>query len=82
VQALGIDPVHFGVMAVTNIMLGLVTPPYGLLLFMMTKIADVPLRDIVRESMPYLYVMFVALAIIMLVPDTVLFLPRLMGYKG
>ncbi len=82
VTALGIDPVHFGVMAVTNIMLGLVTPPYGLLLFMMTKIADVPLRDIVRESMPYLYVMFGALAIITLVPDTVLFLPRLMGYKG
>jgi tripartite ATP-independent transporter DctM subunit len=81
-QALGIDMVHFGVMAIVNIMLGLVTPPYGLLLFMMTKIADVPLRDIVRESMPYLYVMFGALAIITLVPDTVLFLPRLMGYKG
>jgi C4-dicarboxylate transporter DctM subunit len=80
--ALGIDPVHFGVMAVTNIMLGLITPPYGLLLFMMTKIADVPLRDIVRESLPYLYVMFAALAIITLVPDTVLFLPRLMGYTG
>jgi tripartite ATP-independent transporter DctM subunit len=80
--ALGIDPVHFGVMAVTNIMLGLITPPYGLLLFMMTKIADVPLRDIVRESMPYLYVMFAALALITLVPDTVLFLPRLMGYTG
>ena len=82
VQALGIDPVHFGVMAVVNIMLGLVTPPYGLLLFMMTKIADVPLRDIVRESMPFLYVMFGALALITLVPDTVLFLPRLLGYKG
>ncbi len=82
VTALGIDPVHFGVMAVTNIMLGLITPPYGLLLFMMTKIADVPLRDIVRESMPYLYVMFGALAIITLVPDTVLFLPRMLGYKG
>ena len=40
-QALGIDPVHFGVVAVLNIMIGLVTPPYGLLLFMMTKIADV-----------------------------------------
>jgi TRAP-type C4-dicarboxylate transport system permease large subunit len=49
---------------------------------MMTKIADVPLRDIVRESMPYLYVMFAALALITLVPDTVLFLPRLMGYTG
>ena len=81
-QALGIDMVHFGVMCVVNIMLGLVTPPFGLLLFMMTKIAQVPLRDMVREVMPFLYVMIGALAIIMLFPDTVLFLPRLMGYKG
>jgi C4-dicarboxylate transporter, DctM subunit len=81
-QALGIDPVHFGVMAVTNIMLGLVTPPYGLLLFMMAKITAVPLRDIVRESMPFLYVMIGALALITLIPDLVLFLPRLLGYKG
>jgi tripartite ATP-independent transporter DctM subunit len=81
-QALGIDPVHFGVMAVVNIMLGLVTPPYGLLLFMMTKIADVPLRDIVREAWPFLGVMIGALAAIMLFPEITLFLPRLMGYKG
>jgi len=81
-QALGIDMVHFGVMCVVNIMIGLVTPPYGLLLFMMTKIAAVPLRDMVREVMPFLYVMIGALVIIMLVPDTVLFLPRLLGYKG
>ena len=81
-QALGIDPVHFGVMAIVNIMLGLVTPPYGLLLFMMNKIADVPLRDMVREVMPFLYVMIGALALITLVPDFVLFLPRLLGYKG
>ena len=81
-QALGIDPVHFGVVAVTNIMIGLVTPPYGLLLFMMTKIANVPLREIVREMLPFLGVMFVALAIITYVPDLVLFLPRLLGYQG
>ena len=81
-QSLGIDLVHFGVMCVANIMIGLVTPPYGLLLFMMTKIADVPLRDMVREVMPFLYVMFAALALITLVPDTVLFLPKLLGYKG
>jgi TRAP-type C4-dicarboxylate transport system permease large subunit len=80
--ALGIDPIHFGVMAIVNIMLGLVTPPYGLLLFMMNKITDVPLRDIVREVMPFLYVMIGALALIALVPDLVLWLPRLMGYKG
>jgi TRAP-type C4-dicarboxylate transport system permease large subunit len=81
-QALGVDPVHFGVMAVFNIMLGLVTPPYGLLLFMMTKIADVPLKDLVREVVPFLGAMIAALAVITLVPDVVLFLPRLLGYKG
>jgi C4-dicarboxylate transporter DctM subunit len=81
-QALGIDPVHFGVMAVTNIMIGLVTPPYGLLLLMMTKIADVPVREIVREVLPFLWVMIGALAAITLFPDLVLALPRLMGYKG
>jgi len=81
-QALGVDPVHFGVMAVLNIMIGLVTPPYGLLLFMMTKIADVTLSELVREVMPYLVVMLGALAAITLLPDMVLFLPRLAGYAG
>ncbi len=81
-QALGIDPVHFGVVAIVNIMLGLVTPPYGLLLFMMTKIADVPLRDLVRDVAPFLLVMIGALVLITLLPDFVLFLPRLAGYTG
>ncbi len=81
-QALGIDMVHFGVMCVVNIMIGLVTPPYGLLLFMMTKIADVPLRDMVREVMPFLYVMIGALALIVFVPGLVLWLPRMLGYTG
>jgi tripartite ATP-independent transporter DctM subunit len=81
-HALGIDPVHFGVVAVVNIMIGLITPPYGLLLFMMTKIAAVPLGDLVREVMPFLAVMIGALALITFVPDLVLALPRLLGYKG
>jgi tripartite ATP-independent transporter DctM subunit len=81
-QLLGVDPVHFGVMAVLNIMIGLVTPPFGLLLFMMVRIADVPLRDLVREIIPFLAVMLGALALITLFPDLVLFLPRLFGYKG
>ena len=81
-QALGIDPVHFGVVAVVNIMIGLITPPYGLLLFMMVKIAEVPLKDLVRDIMPFLAVMIGALALITLIPDLVLFLPRVMGYKG
>jgi C4-dicarboxylate transporter, DctM subunit len=81
-QALGIDMVHFGVMMVVNIMVGLVTPPYGLLLFVMTSITGVPLRAIVREVMPFLGAMIVALAVITFVPGTVLWLPRVFGYEG
>ncbi|HEY7689528.1 MAG TPA: TRAP transporter large permease, partial [Dongiaceae bacterium] len=53
-EALGIDMVHFGVMCVVNIMIGLVTPPYGLLLFIMNNISGAPLRDIVRDVAPFL----------------------------
>jgi tripartite ATP-independent transporter DctM subunit len=81
-QALRIDMVHFGVMVVVNIMLGLVTPPYGLLLFIMTRIAEVPLRDIVRDVLPFLWAMIGALALITFFPSLVLWLPRLMGYQG
>ncbi|MGE5149121.1 MAG: TRAP transporter large permease [Rhodospirillaceae bacterium] len=81
-RALGIDPVHFGVVAVVNIMIGLVTPPYGLLLFMMNQITGVGLKDLVREMVPFLAVMIGALAVITFVPGLVLFLPHLMGYKG
>ncbi|TYR32707.1 TRAP transporter large permease [Mesorhizobium microcysteis] len=81
-QALGIDLVHFGIVCVVNIMLGLVTPPYGLLLFIMTRIANAPLWDIVREVLPFLYTMFLSLFIITFFPDTVLWLPRLFGYQG
>lgn len=80
--ALGVDPVHFGVVAVLNIMIGLCTPPYGLLLFMMTKIADISLMELVREMVPFLVVMVGALALVTLWPDMVLFLPRMAGYTG
>jgi C4-dicarboxylate transporter DctM subunit len=54
-QALGIDMVHFGVVVVVNIMLGLITPPYGLLLFIMTRIANAPLRALMaRHVAPFL----------------------------
>ncbi|TIU92467.1 MAG: TRAP transporter large permease, partial [Mesorhizobium sp.] len=81
-QALGVDMVHFGVMVVVNIMLGLVTPPYGLLLFIMTRIAEVPLRDLVHDVMPFLYAMIAALMLITFFPSLVLWLPRLLGYQG
>ena len=63
-------------------MIGLVTPPYGLLLFIITAISGAPLRHIIRDTMPFVFAMIVALFIITYVPDTVLWLPRMMGYKG
>ncbi len=80
--ALGIDPVHFGIVTVMNIMIGLVTPPYGLLLFLMMKIADVSLGELTREVLPFLGVMLIALLVVTLFPDFVLYLPRLAGYSG
>ena len=74
--------VHFGVVVVVNIMLGLITPPYGLLLFIMTQISGLPLRDIVRDTLPFLVAMIAVLALITFVPETVLWLPRLLGYQG
>lgn len=81
-QALGIDLVHFGVVVVVNIMIGLITPPYGLLLFIVSNIARTPLTPIVRDTMPFVAAMIAALAVMTFLPDTVLWLPRLAGYKG
>jgi C4-dicarboxylate transporter, DctM subunit len=80
--ALGIDLVHFGIVCVVNIMLGLITPPYGLLLFVMTTISGQPLRAIVREVLPFLGMLLGALLLITMVPDLVLWLPRQFGYNG
>lgn len=81
-QALGIDMVHFGVMSVVNIMLGLITPPYGLLLFIMTKISGSPMRDLIRDVFPFLITLILGLVVFTFVPETVLWLPRVFGYQG
>ncbi|MBT9289547.1 TRAP transporter large permease [Prosthecodimorpha staleyi] len=81
-KALGIDMVHFGVTAVVNCMIGLITPPYGVLLFVINAITGIPLRTIIKAIWPYIGVLGIALLIMLLVPQTVLFLPRLFGYVG
>lgn len=79
---LGIDLVHFGVVIVVNCMIGLITPPYGILLFVINAVTGIPLRDIILEVLPFLAVLIGALLVMILVPDIVLFLPRLFGYAG
>ena len=81
-ERLGIDLVHFGVVIVVNIMIGLITPPYGVLLFVINGLTGIPLRDMIREIWPFLIILLVALVIMVLVPETVLWLPRQFGYLG
>jgi C4-dicarboxylate transporter, DctM subunit len=81
-KLLGIDLVHFGVVVVVNIMIGLLTPPYGLLLFVLANMTKQPLVAIVREAAPFIFAAVVVLVTITLVPDSILWLPRVWGYKG
>src|SRR6266700_3081449 len=81
-KALGIDLVHFGVVVVVNIMIGLLTPPYGLLLFVIANMTKQPLTVIVREAVPFVVLAIVVLALITMFPESILWLPRVFGYKG
>jgi len=79
VRALGIDLVHFGVVIVLNMMIGLSTPPFGMLLFIVSGISDTPLIRVVKEILPMIVVMIAVLLVITFVPEIVLFIPRLAG---
>ena len=81
-EALGIDLVHFGVLVVVNSMIGLITPPYGMLLFVINAVTDIPLREIIGEIWAFLAVLVFALLIMIFSPNMVLWLPRLFGYQG
>ncbi len=82
VNLLGIDLVHFGVVIIVNLMIGLVTPPYGMLLFVLSALSGVPLREVIAEIWPFVAALVAVLFLITLVPGTVLWVPRLFGYAG
>ena len=81
-RALGIDLVHFGVVAVVNCMIGLITPPYGVVLFVINAITGIPLRTIIGEIWPFIGVLVIALLLMIFFPDIVLWLPERFGYKA
>ena len=81
-KALGIDLVHFGVLVVVNSMIGLITPPYGILLFVINAVTGIPLKEIIGEVWAFLAVLVAALLLLILSPDLVLWLPRVFGYQG
>lgn len=78
-QQVGIDPIHFGVVMVVNLTIGLITPPMGLVLFVTQGISGVSLDKLVKEMLPFFGVLAVVLCIISNFPETVLFLPKAWG---
>ena len=78
-EALGLDMVHFGVVVIVNLMIGLVTPPYGLLLFVLAALGRVPLVEIIREIWIFIIPLTVVLLLLILFPELVLALPRWAG---
>jgi TRAP-type transport system large permease protein len=80
-NALGIDLVYFGVVIVVNCMIGLITPPYGVVLFVINGVTGIPLVEIIKEILPFLIGLVVALALMTFFPEIILWLPRAFGYQ-
>ena len=81
-RALGIDLVYFGVVIIVNMMIGLVTPPFGVLLFVLNGVTGIPLGEIIRESWKFIGALITVLILLILFPSIVLWLPRVLGYQG
>ena len=75
----GIDPVHFGVVFVLNVVIGVVTPPVGTNMFITCSIARCSMGEYTREAMPFLAALVLLLMVITYVPQITLFLPHLLG---
>jgi TRAP-type C4-dicarboxylate transport system permease large subunit len=80
VNALGIDLVHFGVLVVLNMMIGLIHPPFGMLLFVTKALTGIPIGEMMREGWMFLVMLLGLLLALTFFPELVLWLPRTMGY--
>ncbi|GLO62616.1 ABC transporter permease [Vibrio sp. MACH09] len=76
--SLGIDPVYFGVVMVLNMMLGILTPPMGVALFVVAKVGNIPFPVLARSVIPFLVPLFMVLVLVILFPSLVMFLPNLL----
>jgi len=77
-QAIGVDPIHFGLIMVTNLAIGFITPPLGINLFVASRIADSPMEVILKGIVPFILTMLGCLMLITFIPQIVMFLPNLM----
>ncbi|TDC57103.1 TRAP transporter large permease [Actinomadura sp. KC345] len=75
----GVDPMHFGVIIIMNLMIGLLTPPIGAVLYVMSPVARMPVHEVFRGTLPFLLPLLVVLMLVTFVPSIVTFLPKLLG---
>ena len=80
VKALGIDLVHFGVLVVLNMMIGLIHPPFGMLLFVTKALTGIPIGEMMKEGWPFIVMLLILLLAMTVFPQIVLWLPQTMGY--
>ena len=81
-KLLGVDLVHFGVLVVLNMMIGLIHPPFGMLLFVIKALTGIPIGEMMKEGWPFLVMLLLLLLAITFFPQIVLWLPQTMGYGG
>jgi TRAP-type C4-dicarboxylate transport system permease large subunit len=77
---MGINPIHFGAVMVVNIMISMITPPYGLALYLAASLGKVSLNRIVRQTLPFTLVSILVLFFVSFFPRIILFLPRIFGF--
>lgn len=76
----GVDPIHFGVVIIMNLMIGVMTPPFGMALFVVSKVGNIPFGTLAHGIMPFLVPILTVLLLITYLPDLTLFIPRIFGY--
>jgi tripartite ATP-independent transporter DctM subunit len=79
IEQLGIDPVHFGVVMVLNLMLGLLTPPFGMVLFVIQHFSKLPFARVVASTVPFLIPLLIVLVLVTVFPGVALWLPNMLG---
>lgn len=79
VEQVGVDPVHFGILMMTIVTMGGMTPPVGVTMYTTTSIMKVPIEDYIKESLPFLLGVIALLAVLTFIPELVMFLPNLFG---
>ena len=75
---IGVDPIHLGIIVILNLMIGLLTPPVGMVLFVLSKVSGVSFERCVRATMPFLVPLVVVLLLLTFIPQLTLFLPELL----